>query len=372
MPYNQSVKSVIADTVLPQALEVDKNANFPRAAISAFGSAGILGLLSAKDVGGMGLGLGEAAQVIEQIAQACPSTAMVMTMHFCGSAVIEKFGDKDTRMAIAKGKNLTTLAWSEVSSRSHFWAPSGTAKKTGEGYTLNGNKTMVTSALEADSYVWSSKPSEGSGASSLWLVKKNQQGLSSSKKYDGFGLRGNASAPMSAENMKLPAGALLGSDGGGFDIMIGTVLPVFCVLNASTSIGIMNSSLSLAIEHVTKQKFEHLNSSLADLPTIRAYLSKAKIQADMISTLRNDTLTALKENRADAMLRVMEVKAAAGEGALDVTEYCTRVSGGAAYRKDLAMERFFRDARASSIMAPTSDVLYDFIGKAICNLPVFS
>ena len=71
------------------------------------------------------------------------------------------------------------------------------------------------------------------------------------------------------------------------------------------------------------------------------------------------------------MLRVMQVKAAAAEAALEVTDTAMRVCGGAAFRKDLGIERYFRDARAASVMAPTSDVLYDFIGKAVCGMPVF-
>ena len=91
----------------------------------------------------------------------------------------------------------------------------------------------------------------------------------------------------------------------------------------------------------------------------------------MVRTLRDDTLAALAANRPDAMLRVMQVKAAAAEAALTVTDTAMRVCGGAAFRKDAGVERFFRDARAASIMAPTSDVLYDFIGKAVCAMPVF-
>jgi len=230
---------------------------------------------------------------------------------------------------------------------------------------------MVTSAMEADSYVWTSKPTSGNGAATMWFVEKNNPGLKLTQSYDGMGLRGNASAPMSSENMKLPDTALLGTDGGGFDMMIGIVLPYFCTLNASCSIGIMEASLSASIKHVTENKLTHLNSNLSDLPTIRAYLAKARIKTDMIQTLRNDTLAAINTNRPDAMLRVMEVKAAAADTALEVTDICMRVSAGAAFRKDIGIERFFRDARASHIMAPTSDVLFDFIGKAICNIPVF-
>ena len=371
MQYLEAVQTTLHDIVIPNVQKTDKDAIFPREAIVSFGKSGILGLMSAKDIGGLGLGLKEAATVIETVAGACPSTAMVLMMHYAATAVIEKYGSLELRQEIAAGRHLSTLAWSEVSSRSHFWAPAGTAEKVGDGFVLNGDKTMVTSASQADSYIWSSKPAAGEGASSLWLVKKYQEGLSSPRAFDGLGLRGNDSAPMSARNMKLDADALLGLDGEGFDIMINTVLPVFCTLNASASVGIIDAALALAIHHVSGQKLEHIDSRLVDLPTIRAYLAKAQIQADMTRTLRNDTLAALTEGRADAMLRVLEVKASAAESALMVTDNCMRVCGGAAFRKDLGLEKLFRDARSASVMAPTSDVLFDFIGKAICNIPVF-
>jgi alkylation response protein AidB-like acyl-CoA dehydrogenase len=71
------------------------------------------------------------------------------------------------------------------------------------------------------------------------------------------------------------------------------------------------------------------------------------------------------------MLRVLECKAIAGETATEVLDLAMRVCGGAAFRKDVAIERYFRDTRAAGVMAPTTDVLYDFIGKAVCGLPLF-
>jgi alkylation response protein AidB-like acyl-CoA dehydrogenase len=371
MTYLAKLDTIIRDVIEPAAIDIDRNANFPRAAISALGDAGLLGLTSAIEVGGLGRGLTEAAKVVERIAQACPSTAMVVTMHFGATAVIEKFGAEPLRREIAAGRHLSTLAWSEAGSRSHFWAPVGTAVRDNDGYLLDGAKTMVTSALEADSYIWSSRPAEAEGASTLWLADSKAAGLRQSHPFDGMGLRGNCSAPIICKSMHLPQSAMLGTDGGGFDIMIGVVLPIFATLIASNSIGLMEASISRAIAHVSGNKFEHLNSSLADLPTIRAYIGRARIRADMARTLRDDTLTALAENRADAMLRVMQVKAAAAEAALEVTDIAMRVCGGAAFRKDVGVERYFRDARAAAIMAPTSDVLFDFIGKAVCGMPVF-
>ncbi len=133
----------------------------------------------------------------------------------------------------------------------------------------------------------------------------------------------------------------------------------------------MEAVLESACAHVSASKLEHLGSTLSELPTIRAYLARARIDADMVRTLRDDTIAALAAERPDAMLRVMQVKAAAAETALTVSDTAMRVCGGAAFRKDAGIERYFRDARAASIMAPTSDVLYDFIGKAVCGMPVF-
>lgn len=370
MDFKQHTDTIIQTLIAPNATATDRTATFPRAAITALGEAGLLGLTSAKDVGGMGLGLAEAATVVETIASACSSTAMIVTMHYAANAVLEQFASEAVRRDVAAGKHLSTLAWSESGSRSHFWAPVGTAEAVEAGYKLTCTKTMVTSAGEADSYVWSSRPVQGEGASSLWLVDSKADGLTIINAFDGLGLRGNASAPMRSE-VNVSKDALLGTDGGGFDIMIGTVLPVFSVLNASCSLGLMEAALAAACQHVGGNKLQHLDSTLADLPTIRAYLARARIRVDQVRTLRDDTLAALASGRADAMLRVMEVKASASEAALEVTDIAMRVCGGAAFRKDLGIERQFRDARASAIMAPTSDVLYDFIGKAICGLPVF-
>jgi alkylation response protein AidB-like acyl-CoA dehydrogenase len=371
MPYLQKLDAIIAATIAPAAPATDRDAQFPRAAIDALGKAGLLGLVSGTDVGGMGLGLDEAAQLIERIAKACPSTAMVVCMHLCATTVLEKTGSERVRREIAAGRHLSTLAWSDTGTRSHFWAPAGRASGAGDAISIDGSKSMVTAAGEADSYVWSTKPLAADGASTLWLVDSKSSGLSEVKPFDGMGLRGNRSSPLSASSVRVTASDMLGADGGGFDLMIGSVLPVFSVLIASSSIGQMEAVLEAACAHASASRFEHLDSTLAELPTIRAYLARARIEADMVRTLRDDTLAALAAGRADAMLRVMQVKAAAAETALSVTDTAMRVCGGAAFRKDVGVERTFRDARAASIMAPTSDVLYDFIGKAICGMPVF-
>ena len=369
--YLESLENIVTTVIAPQAAETDRAARYPRQALDALGQAGLLGLLGSQDVGGLGQGLPEAVQVIERIARDCPSTAMVLTMHYAGTVLIEKYGQEDVRRAIAAGQHVTTLAWSEAGSRSHFWAPVSTARADGaEHVLLDAQKSMVTSAQQADSYVWSSLPVAADGPSTLWLVDSKLPGLSAPQLFDGMGLRGNASAPVKAEGVRLSISARLGADGAGGDIMNGDELPVFCTLIATASIGLMDGVLARATSHITGNRFAESGSALADLPTIRAYLARARIRADQARTLRDDTLAALAAGRADAMLRVLEVKASAGEAALEVSDTAMRICGGAAFRKDLGVERLFRDARAASVMGPTSDALYDFIGRALCGMPL--
>ena len=370
-PYLETVDQIIKEVIAPAAADIDQQGTFPRAAIEALGGAGLLGLISANEVGGLGQGHRAATIVVERIASACASTAMVVCMHYCGTAVIEAYGPKAVREAVARGEHLTTLAFSEVGSRSHFWAPISTAKQVDGSVRIDARKSWATSAGEADSYVWSSRAMTIDGQISIWLVPADASGLRIPQPFNGLGLRGNSSSPITAEGVVVPGDSLLGMDGGGFDIMMGLVLPYFQLMSAGFSVGTMNASTEKTVRHITSTKLEHLSQSLADLPTIRAYLSRMRIKTDMTRALLLDALEALEQGREDAMLRVLEVKAAAGEASTEVTDLAMRVCGGVAFRKEVGVERHFRDARASTVMAPTTDALYDFIGKALCGIPLF-
>lgn len=344
---------------------------FPAEAVAALRAEGLLGLLSSTDVGGLGGSLADAFTVVHALGTVCASASMVACMHYCGAAVIEKVGGGDTRRAVARGEHLSTLAFSEAGSRSHFWAPTSTARAEGDEIVLNAQKSWVTSASHATAYVWSSRPVAGEAPSTLWLVPRPTPGLSIPAPFSGLGLRGNDSSPVSAAGVRVPAAARLGDDGGGFDLMMGVVLPTFSVLNAACSIGVMDRAVAGAAAWCAATRHEHLGTSLADLPTIRAYVARAALRTDQARTLAQDTLSALSTGRADGMIRVLQCKAAAGEAALDVAATAMRVCGGAAYRKEVGVERAFRDAQAASVMAPTSDQLFDFLGKAACGLPLF-
>jgi alkylation response protein AidB-like acyl-CoA dehydrogenase len=368
------LQSVLDDVIAANAVRTDAEGRYPTENIDAIKGAGLLGLISAPEVGGLGGGPRAATDVVRAIAGHCPSTAMIVCMHYSAAAVLEQYGSNEVRREIAANRHVSTLAFSERGSRSHFWAPLSTATPAGEGsgtVVLDAHKSWVTGAGEADSYVWSSRPAAAEGASSLWFVPATTDGLKVDAPFDGLGLRGNASSPVSASGAAIPAANRLGEDGAGFDIMMATVLPWFSVMNAATSVGIMQASVARAASHLGTTRLEHLDQTLADNPVNRLHLARAAVRADLVESHLDRTVAAIEAQSDDAVLRVLQIKAAAGDAALEVTDACMRVCGGSAFRKEVGVERFFRDSRAASVMAPTSDVLHDFIGRATTGLPLF-
>jgi alkylation response protein AidB-like acyl-CoA dehydrogenase len=165
---------------------------------------------------------------------------------------------------------------------------------------------------------------------------------------------------------------ILGEDGKGADVMLGIVLPIFSVLNASAAVGLMTGAIERTIEHMGATRFEHLDSAIKQFPTARAFLARMQIRKDSVNALLDDAIGGLENPGPATMLRVLEIKAAAGESATEVTDLAMRVCGGAAFRKEGGVERYFRDARAMTVMAPTTDQLYDFIGRALCGIDLFA
>jgi len=371
----------IATRVLaPQAAENDKTGRFPTEAIKTLGDGGLLGLMLPPDVGGSGLGPRTFAAVTAILAETDASVAMIYLMHMMGSAAIAAArpaaagGVKPTLKDIGAGRHLSTLAFSEAGSRSHFWAPISRAQRNGEGVHISAKKSWVTSAGQAQSYVVSSLAPEGAGPteSTLYLVPATTRGVSVVSTWDGLGLRANASAPVLLENCEVASTLQLTNDGEGFQMMMNVILPLFNLGSSAVSLGLCRAAVAGTASHLKNAKFEHLGQSLGEaLPTLRAQLATMQIETDGLAARIDDLVDHLEHPRDTTMLRVLESKAAAGDVAINVTSIAMRVCGGAAFSKHLNIERMFRDAHAGAVMAPTSDVLREFIGKAVLGMPLF-
>ncbi len=371
-------REIASGVLAPSAGQNDADGRFSTEAVQALGEAGLLGLLLPAEVGGAGLGPRTFAVVTASLAEADASVAMVYVMHILATASIAtaRPGAAMTPILqeIAAGRHLSTLAFSEAGSRSHFWAPISRAQRNDDGVSIIAQKSFVTSAEQAQSYVVSALAPEGAGPtdSTLYLVVAGTSGLSVDGSWDGLGLRANASAPMSLNDCHVPSDFQLTDDGGGFPAMLNVVLPMFNLGTSAVALGLCRAAVSQTTAHLKNAKFEHLGQSLGEsLPTLRAQLATMQIETDGLSARIDDLVDHLENPRETTMLRVLESKAAAGETAINVTSTAMRICGGAAFSKQLSLERLFRDAHAGAVMAPTGDVLREFIGKSLLGLPLF-
>ena len=364
-----------------RAGRVDREARFPRESVDELAAAGALGLAVPEPFGGVGAGPVEVAEAIEAVAGACASTGMVFVMHVvamqtlaAGVADGEADGPKPAALAAAaRGEHLSTLAYSERGSRGHFWAQVSRARAQDGGVVIDADKTFATSAGETDSYVLAcgAPDTDDPLATELYLVPGDVQGIEVAAPFDGLGMRANASAPLRVRDLHVTADRRLGDPCSGFGLMMQSTLPWFVLGSAACSVGIAGAALDAAIDHAGGARLEHLGTSLAGIPGVRARLAEAKVRHAQGRAYLYTVAEAIERGAADAQFGVLALKAAAAEMAVEVTDLCLRVGGGAAYSKHGPLERHFRDARAASVMAPTTEVLHDFLGKFLCGQELF-
>ena len=366
-----------AEVLARWAPEVDAAGRFPRESVDAIAQAGLGGLTVPAALGGQGLGMRAFAGVVEELAGACGSTAMIHVMHVAATQAIlsgAQLSDHDALLRdISAGRHLTTLAFSERGSRSQFWAPVSRLEPNGNGFRLRAEKSWVTSAGHADSYVASAqRPGAGSPLDSVvFLVRRAARGVTVAGAFDGLGLRGNESSPVSLADVGVGSGDLISALGEGATTMLQVVLPWFNVGTAAMSNGLCRAAVAATTAHLTGSTFAHTGTQLRDLPNLRARLAEMSVRTEQARALLGHALDHLEAGSAAAPLFVLQTRLASLQAASDVTDLAMKACGGAAFSKQLGLERVFRDARAGWVMAPTVDHLLEFSGRALTGLPLF-
>ncbi|HEX5499420.1 MAG TPA: acyl-CoA dehydrogenase family protein, partial [Thermomicrobiales bacterium] len=320
----ERARDIAEREIAPHAARVDADGEFPREAIAALAEAGFLGLTIASEYGGMGHGPRVAAAVLDEIAQRCASTGMIYLMHLCGVACYSAMPEhaEPYLRASAAGDHLSTLAWSERGSRSQFWAPVSQAVADDGGVTVSADKSWVTSAGKADGYVGSTRSAgaEAPTDTMLYLVLRDDAGVSVAGGWEGLGMRGNASAPMRLERAAVGDERALSAPGQGLATMLSVVLPIFQIGNAAVCVGIAEAAVQATQRHLTGSGFANTGRRLADLPNLRARLAQMRIETDRARAHLAGVVDAVETPGPTTTLLVLEAKAAASETAIQVTD----------------------------------------------------
>jgi len=237
--FEPSQLSLPLDVVARHSAEVDKKGRFPEESIAALGAAGLLGLTVPAELGGLGQGPRAFCVAAEELARECASTAMVYVMHTSALQAIsasKRLAEREAILrAAAKGKHLSTLSLSEKGSRSQFWAPVSKMAAKGDGFVTSAAKSWVTSANFADSYV-SSAQAPGAQSpleSTIYFARTEGAEVRPESAFDGLGLRGNDSSPVSLKDLPVSRQDLISEMGKGADTMLCVILPWFAVGSAA-------------------------------------------------------------------------------------------------------------------------------------------
>ncbi|MGH2707095.1 MAG: acyl-CoA dehydrogenase family protein [Actinomycetota bacterium] len=355
------------------AAKIDLERRFPAEHFKALSGAGLMGILIPPDLDGKGWDLRALAIVCEAVGNASASTGLCFLMHACGTAVIgakatPEQGQRWLRPAAA-GEALATLAFSERATGAHFYAPEITAERRNGSFVLNGKKSFVTSGGHAFLYPVLVNASGEPGLDIL-MVTPDMDGVSFEGEWDGIGMAGNSSIGMVLDEVTLSPDHLIGKEGDGQELVFNVVAPTFLVGLAAVNVGIAQAALDAAVAHARSRR--HLSGqALAEVPVIQGYLADMSLRTESARHLVQAAAAACDAAQPSALPLVMLAKVGATEASIEVTNLAMQVCGGQGYTRRLPVERYWRDARAGAVMAPTNEVLKEWVGKLLTGLPLF-
>lgn len=365
-----------ASLIAPLAEEIDARAEWPTRSLEILAEAGLLGLHVPKRLGGLDQGLLALAIGTETLARACSSTAMCYGMHCVGAAVIAAkataFQEEHYLKPIAQGRHITTLALSEAGTGANFYLPQARLHREGDFFIIDGTKQFVTSGGKADSYVIStaaSAPAEA-GEFSCFVLDRRTPGITWLEPWNGFGMRGNSARAMSLAGVRVPKTHLLGREGDEVWYVFEVVTPYFIVAMSGVYLGIAQAALDIAVQHVKGRRYDYSGERLADFPIIQEKIANLWIMVEKARHLLYEAARRGDMGDIEALLPLLASKVAVAESAIEVTNEAMTLCGGIAYRENGKLARLLRDARAAHVMAPTTELVKQWVGRLLLDLPM--
>lgn len=343
----------------PIAAEIDEEARFPAERFKKMAELGIMGVGLPEEYGGSGGGAIEQAVIFEEISRVCASVAitLIVTNQVVG-CLLNEFGSEAQKqrflVPIASGGKLGAFGLTEASAGSDAAALETTATRQNNGYILNGAKIFITNGAEADFVVVFATLDKSLGYRGItgFVVEKGTPGFSVGRLEHKLGVRASSTTELIFENCFVPESNLLGSEGRGFRIALGT-LDVSRIGVAAQAVGIAQGAFDKALAYARERRqfgqpianFQAIQWMLADMAT---QIDAARLLTYRAAYLQNEGLPFTKEA---SMAKVF-----AAEAAMFVTTKAIQIYGGYGYVRDYPLERYFRDAKATEIYEGTSEM----------------
>ena len=368
-------KVVAAETLKRNAQTVDQNAQFPAESFRAFKAAGLLGLMFPRAYGGEEIDLLTFAEVMEIVGGACASSGMCFLMHNIACINIDKGSSPAQKEELLKrffaDPVIATQAISEAGTGSHFYVPELETKIDGDSVRLNGKKKFCTSGGHADWYVIYAKASANHQGANFILLEKGTPGLAFDGQWRGMGLRGNSSIALTFDNVRVPRSRLLGvEEGKAVDVLFGPNCATFILGQAALNVGIAQHALDAAVTHAKTRNHASAGPALSNHQAIRFYLAEMLAAVETARLKVQDTARQVMDGHANATRSLFVTKFVASEASRRVTDLALQILGGRGYGGEGPVERLFRDARAGALMGPTSELMMDWTGKLLTDMPL--
>ncbi len=362
------VREFARETVLPTAAERDLTCEFPAENLKKMGELGLLGMNAPVEFNGAGVDTVSYCLALQEIAYACASTAVIMSVHnsvACGPIALfgsdylkEKYLKK-----LATGEMLGSFALTEPGAGSDPVSQKTRAVKEGDSYVLNGNKMFITTGKNSHLTVVTAytDPDKKHRGISAFVVEKGTPGFSVGKEEKKMGLRASDTVELIFEDCRVPAENLLGAEGDGFLIAM-TSLDGGRIGISSQSLGVAQACLDAAVAYANERvqfgktisQFQGLRWMIADMAT--------QIEAARLLTFNAAAMRDRGENYSAA---ASMAKVFASEMANKVAYHALQIHGGYGYIQEYPVERYYRDARVFTLYEGTSEIQRTVIAKHV-------
>ncbi|MBI2222129.1 MAG: acyl-CoA dehydrogenase family protein [Acidobacteria bacterium] len=357
--------------VAPQAAHIDRDAEFPRALIAEAAKAGLCGATIAPEWGGAGQDYVAYALALEAVARASATVAVILAVN--NSLVAEpiaQFGSDAQKDAwlrdLVSGRRLGVFALSEEQAGTDAANQRTIATLDGSGYVINGRKVWTANAEAADVAVVfaATQPGLRGRGVSAFLIPFDTPGVHRHVSADSLGVRGLGCMDLELKDVRVDAGAMLGSRGEGFKIAL-WALDGGRVAIAAQALGVGAAALDEALAHA-KQR-ETFGQPIANYQAIQWMLADMATELEAARMLMWQAADA-RTRKPSARLEASMAKLAASEAAHRAADKAMQILASAGYRRGSTVERLFRDVRATEIYQGTSEVQRMIIAEQVLGL----